>query len=112
MERIAEIVNYWKPLTIFAKHSMLDVWQGCEYASKLLFILMVRGNLILYHSLHSHSNLWFERIYFSLESKNICHFKKNNETNYEKTKTDEDCDYVPVEEEGNDEKNDVFTRSM
>ena len=33
MERFAKIVNGWKPLTIFAKLSILDVLQGFEYAS-------------------------------------------------------------------------------
>ena len=27
-----KIVNGWNSLTIFAKHSILDVWQGSEYA--------------------------------------------------------------------------------
>ena len=31
MENFAKIVNGWKPLTIFAKHSILDVWQDSEY---------------------------------------------------------------------------------
>ena len=32
IERFAKIVNGWKPLTIFAKRSILDVWHGCKYA--------------------------------------------------------------------------------
>ena len=32
-------VNGFYPLTIFAKHSILDVWQGSEYASGLLKLL-------------------------------------------------------------------------
>ena len=32
MERFAKIVNGWIPFTIFAKCSILDVWQGSEYA--------------------------------------------------------------------------------
>ena len=31
MEHFAKIVNGLKPLTIFAKRSILDVWHGCEY---------------------------------------------------------------------------------
>ena len=31
MERFAKIVNGLKPSTIFAKRSILDVWQGSEY---------------------------------------------------------------------------------
>ena len=31
IERFAKIVNDWKPLTIFAKHSILDAWQGSVY---------------------------------------------------------------------------------
>ena len=26
-----KILNRWKPITIFAKHSILDIWQGSEY---------------------------------------------------------------------------------
>ena len=33
MKRFAKIVNNWKPLTFFAKRSILDVWQGSEYTS-------------------------------------------------------------------------------
>ena len=32
MERFARVVNAFKPLTIFAERSILDVWQGSEYA--------------------------------------------------------------------------------
>ena len=35
MERFAEIVKTFQPLTIFAKRSFLDVWQGSEYTSDL-----------------------------------------------------------------------------
>ena len=31
MKFFEKIVNSWKPLTIVAKHSILDVWLGCEY---------------------------------------------------------------------------------
>ena len=27
------MINSWKPLTVFAKRSILDVWQGFEYVS-------------------------------------------------------------------------------
>ena len=33
MEHFPKIVNSWKPLIIMAKSSILDVWQGSEYAS-------------------------------------------------------------------------------
>ena len=33
LERFEKIVNGLKPLTIFAKRSILDVWQGSGYAS-------------------------------------------------------------------------------
>ena len=33
MKCFAKIVNGWKPLTIFAKRSILDTYQGSEYAS-------------------------------------------------------------------------------
>ena len=32
MERFTNIDNDFKPLTIFAKRSILDIWEGCEYA--------------------------------------------------------------------------------
>ena len=35
MERFAKIVNDPKPFMIFAKRSILVVWQGSEYASEL-----------------------------------------------------------------------------
>ena len=35
MEFLAEIVNDWKPLTIFTKNSILDVRLGSEYLYKL-----------------------------------------------------------------------------
>ena len=35
MELIAKIVNGWKPLTVFAKRFILDVWLGSEYASEV-----------------------------------------------------------------------------
>ena len=35
MEIFAKIANAWKPLIIFAKCSILDVWEGSEYASAL-----------------------------------------------------------------------------
>ena len=33
MERFAKQVNVFQPLTFFAKRSILNVWQGSEYAS-------------------------------------------------------------------------------
>ena len=35
MELFAKLVKNEKPLTIFVKTSILDVWQGSEYASEL-----------------------------------------------------------------------------
>ena len=32
MERFVKIVNNFKPLTIFGKRSILDIWEDCEYA--------------------------------------------------------------------------------
>ena len=37
MELFAKIVNSWKPLSIFAKSSILDVWQDSEYSSEILW---------------------------------------------------------------------------
>ena len=34
MEPLAKIVNGFHLLNIFAKCSILDVWQGCDYASQ------------------------------------------------------------------------------
>ena len=33
VERFAKIVNGFQSLSISAKHSMLDIWQGFKYAS-------------------------------------------------------------------------------
>ena len=32
MERFAKIVNNFQPLTIFTNRSILDIWEGYEYA--------------------------------------------------------------------------------
>ena len=42
MEFFAEIVNRWKSFTFFVKHSILDVWQGSEYASVICYSLFVK----------------------------------------------------------------------
>ena len=34
MDRFMKIVSVWKVLSIFTKHSILDVWRGSEYASE------------------------------------------------------------------------------
>ena len=34
-ERMAKLINGQNSLTLFAKWFILDVWQGCEYASVL-----------------------------------------------------------------------------
>ena len=39
MEIFAKIINTWKPLTISAKCSILDVWQVFEYASSFYYWL-------------------------------------------------------------------------
>ena len=36
MERFQKLVNGFKPLTIFSKRSILDAWQGSEYAYGML----------------------------------------------------------------------------
>ena len=36
MERFAKLVSSFQPLSIFAKRSILDIWQGSGYASSLL----------------------------------------------------------------------------
>ena len=41
IEAFAIIDNGWKPLTIFAKISTLDIWLGSEYASKIVEILII-----------------------------------------------------------------------
>ena len=35
MERFPKIVNGFQPLIIFAKCSILDIWQDSEYASEI-----------------------------------------------------------------------------
>ena len=35
MKRFAKIVHSFQSWTIFAKHSVLDFWQGSEYANDL-----------------------------------------------------------------------------
>ena len=43
MERFAKIINGWKPLIIFAKRSILDVWQNSHYASESQSVLIWEG---------------------------------------------------------------------
>ena len=38
MELFAEIVQDWKSLTIFARSSIFEVWQGSEYSSAGTYI--------------------------------------------------------------------------
>ena len=71
-ERFHEIVNGWKPLTIFAKGSFIDVWQVCrmeQYSNKVLFYKTDRwmrrmsvSTLIfiseLYVEFYSNNNFW------------------------------------------------------
>ena len=35
MNLVVKIVSAWKPLTFSTKNSILDVWEGSEYASEL-----------------------------------------------------------------------------
>ena len=42
MELLAKVVNGFQPLTVFARNSVLDVWEGSEYAS----ILKWRGTWV------------------------------------------------------------------
>ena len=49
MELFEKIVKSWKPLTIFAKTSILDIWQDSDYASDFSLL-----NLIL----NSFSSTW------------------------------------------------------
>ena len=51
MKSLAKKVNGFKPLTIFTKHSILDVWQGSEFISGLLKLLChdsKRDTLLIY----------------------------------------------------------------
>ena len=35
MELFVKIVDGWRPLAIFAKSTIVDIWQGSEYASRV-----------------------------------------------------------------------------
>ena len=47
-EFFAEIFNGWKPLTIVAKSSILDVWQVSEYASACTMKTLITWPLTAY----------------------------------------------------------------
>ena len=49
MERFVKIVNGWKLLTIFAKRFILDVLQGCQYASDYRTVCDLINNNSLTH---------------------------------------------------------------
>ena len=50
MGRFAEIVSNYKPSTIFAKCSILDVWQGSEYASVKQYLTIFVNINYLFHN--------------------------------------------------------------
>ena len=66
IECLTKKVNRFKPLTIFAKQSILDVWQGSGYALDLLncFAVVLRGiqgNGYIcqtYYSIHSKQGIF------------------------------------------------------
>ena len=53
MEIFVKIVKNEKPFTIFAKSSILDVWQGSEYTSE--FVLKVKALLFL-------KSIWISKV--------------------------------------------------
>ena len=50
MGRFAKIVNNYKPLSIFAKSSILDVWQGSGYASVIQYLTIIAIINYLFHN--------------------------------------------------------------
>ena len=50
MERFVKTLNGFQPVTFFAKHSILDVWQGFEYASKFIENKISSIHLFIYSS--------------------------------------------------------------
>ena len=46
MERFAKTVNGFKPLTIFAKHSIWDIWEGSEYAADRYLVLFLPFSIL------------------------------------------------------------------
>ena len=59
MERFGKIVNRFQRLTIFTKRSILDVLQGCEYASGMI----VQAQLFIWKSTFSDQQLLFSKNY-------------------------------------------------
>ena len=53
VECFTKKVSDFKPLIVFVKHPILDVWQGSEYASGLLKIsvAVILGEI--------HKNVWY-----------------------------------------------------
>ena len=47
MEHFAKIGNGFYPLTIFAKRSILDIWQGSEYASGLFCSFLMVDSIVV-----------------------------------------------------------------
>ena len=46
MDQFPKLVNSWKPLAILTKSSILDIWQGSEYASVYYSIWIQLKNFI------------------------------------------------------------------
>ena len=57
MERFAKIVNDFSPFTIFAKSSILDVWQGSECPSGVNVGAVVNHPQILKLSMSTEEDL-------------------------------------------------------
>ena len=53
MESFSKIVSNCKPLTIFAKCSNLDVWQGSEYVSVIQYLIIIANinNYLFYNKI-------------------------------------------------------------
>ena len=48
MEHFAKMFNLWKPLIIFAKRSILDVWKHSKYAFSNSLLTILRYPLLLF----------------------------------------------------------------
>ena len=49
MELFVKMLNDWKPLTIFVKSFILDVWLGCEYTCEMFWYFAITLSRFVKH---------------------------------------------------------------
>ena len=80
MERFAKIVNSWKPLSIFRKSSILDLWQCSKIFNSLFYVTPLTRVASYYRT---HQTLWVRVVFLETPRNRKCgsYFKLLKEEN-------------------------------